>query len=379
MELINGTPFDINALQALDKEGQPWLVVVAKGTYRIPEGPDTSPQLAEAQRGLLVKDVFEGQEGLSAPLFENDFVPVKPACDVIVKGSAHAPGGSAVPETLVGLVVGPIKKGLRVVGDRRWRRRPGGYAPSEPEPFTEMPITYGRAFGGLFDGGAIGSDDARDFLAHPGNLVGCGYARGKLLRLIEGRPVPNLEAPGSPIEDPETLYTPVSLGPIARNWAPRLGLAGTYDQRWQDEVFPLLPPDFDDRFYQCAPADQQMPYPQGGEEVSLFNLLPGGGLTRFRLPEDLALPVVVMNRRRALTALTPKVDTIAIDADARTFDLVWRARAPLARSMSEIHTVAAGSICKRWWKSRVYGTDDCGCGGRETNDEDLAPVTEALA
>lgn len=379
MELINGTKFDVKAFQALDREGQPWLVFVAKGTYRIPDRADSSPQLAEEQRGLLVKDVFEGEEGLSAPLFENDFVPVKPACDVIVKGSAHAPGGDPVLETHVGIAVGPIDKTVRVVGNRRWRRRLGRYQPDEPEPFTEMPITYGRAFGGSFDNKAIGSDDQRDFLAHPGNLVGCGYARGKFLELLEGRPVPNLEAPGSPIDNPEELYTPVSLGPVARNWTPRLEFAGTYDQRWRDEIFPLLPPDFDDRFYQCAPADQQMPYPQGGEEVSLLNLLPGGGLTRFRLPEDLTLPVVVMDKQHELTALTPRVDTVAIDTDARTFDLVFRARMPLRRNLNEIHTVAAGSICKRWWKSRVYGGDDCGCGGREANDEDLAPVTEALS
>jgi len=40
--------------------------------------------------------------------------------------------------------------------------------------------------------------------------------------------------------------------------------------------------------------------------------------------------------------------------------------------------VAAGSVCKRWWKSRVLGTEDCGCGGFETNDEDLAPVNAPL-
>lgn len=377
MELINGTNFDLRATEALDKDGRPWLVVAAKATYRIPSDPNEVPQLAEKQRKLLYKDVFEGEEGLSAPLFENDFVPIKSRCDVIVKGSAHSPRGNAVTKLTVGISVGPINKAVRVVGSRRWLKRLSGYEPSEPEPFVEMPVTYSRAFGGMFDHSAIGSDDPNDFLAHPANLVGCGYARGKFLRLVEGRPVPNIEAPNSPIEAPDVLHVPASLGPIARNWAPRLSWAGTYDQRWQDEIFPLLPPDFDDRFYQCAPLDQQMPFPRGGEEVTLLNLSRGGGVTRFRLP-DLALPMVALSRSRVQTALAPVVDTLAMETDEGSFDIVWRARMPLRRSLHEIHTVAAGRVCRRWWKSRVFGTEDCGCGGFETNDEDLAPVTEAI-
>lgn len=377
MELINGTKFDLNTTQASDKHGQPWLVVVAKATYAIPEAPDIRTQLAETQRGLLVKDVFEGQEGLSTPLLENDFAPTKPVCDVVVIGSAHAPRGEPITETSVGITIGPIKKVVRVVGDRRWVKGQTGYEPSKPEPFLTMPITYARAFGGQFAHQDIGSDDPRDFLVHPANLVGCGYARDQFLKLIQDRPVPNLEAPGSPIRSPEHLYTPVSLGPVSRNWTPRLTFAGTYDQHWQDEIFPLLPTDFDERFYQCAPIDQQMPYPRGGEEISLLNLCPGRELTRFRLP-DLKLPMVVLFKRRESVALTPVVDTLVIDCDAMTFDVVWRARTRLQRSMHEINTVAAGNVCKRWWMSRVYGTNDCGCSGLELNDEDLTPVTEAL-
>lgn len=378
MELINGTKFDLNATQALDKHGQPWLVVIAKATYRISEHPDHRPELAENQRGLLMADVFEGEPGISAPLFENDFVPFKPACDVIVKGAAHAPEGKPVTELGIGLMVGPIKKTIVVTGNRHWRTTLGGLEPGKPEPFVTMPVTYSRAFGGMFDHTAIDSRNTSDFIAHPGNLAGCGHAGGKFLALLKGRAVPNLEFANARVKDPEKLYPPAALGPIARNWAPRLAFAGTYDQQWQDDIFPLLPPDFDERFHQSAPADQQMPYPQGGEEVTLMNLRPGGGLTHFHLPR-LALPMIALSRNRNQTVLTPVVDTIAIDTDAGTFDLVWRARMPLQRSLHEVHTVAAGSVCKRWWKSRVYGSDDCGCGGLETNDEDLAPVTEALA
>lgn len=377
MEIFNGTKLDINAVQTLDKNGRLWVTVIAKGTYGI-AAEKGEATLAERQRGLLVRDLFEGEDGLSSPLLECDFVPVKGACDVVVKGSAHAPQGKPVTELDVGLQVGPLQKVVHVVGDRRWIKRLGGHDRTRPEPFVRMPLSHGRAFGGMFEPQAIASSDPADFLAHPANLVGVGHARGKFLRLIHGSAVPNLEAPDTPIEDPEKLYAPVSLGPLARAWSPRREYAGTYDQEWRDEVYPLLPADFDERFYQCAPVDQQIPFPRGGEEVHLLNLTPGGGLTSFRLP-DLALPMVILAKTRQVTALTAVVDTLAIDTDDGTFDVVWRARTPLQRSLHEVEAIAAGQICKRWWKSRVFGSDDCGCGGKETSDEDLAPVTEALA
>ncbi|MBK8255872.1 MAG: DUF2169 domain-containing protein [Polyangiaceae bacterium] len=368
----------MNATESVDKTGRPWLVLTAKGSYTI---PDDFVELGEPQtlgRGLLYSDIFEGEAGLSAPLLENDMVPHKALCDVIVRGSAHAPQGKPVTELTVGLMVGPIKKSIRVVGNRHWIKGLVKMEPSRPEPFLEMPITYSRASGGIFTHQAIGSNDPNDHLVHPQNYVGCGYGKGKFLRLLDGRAVPNLEAPDMPVTDPEKLLPPVGFGPIARNWAPRIAYGGTYDQRWREEVFPLLPADFDEKYYQSAPADQQMPYPKGGEEVSLLNMKPGGGLIRFKLP-DLILHTVVLSRKRVRTALDPKVDTIVIDTDENRVDLVWRVRMPLDYGLSEIHTVVSGKVCKRWWEATVFGKPDCGCGGVETNDQDLIPVTEALA
>ena len=53
----------------------------------------------------------------------------------------------------------------------------------------------------------------------------------------------------------------MSFGPVGRGWHPRLGYAGTYDQNWLDNVFPFLPADFRDDYYQAAPADQQIASP----------------------------------------------------------------------------------------------------------------------
>ncbi|QDQ27518.1 DUF2169 domain-containing protein [Chitinimonas arctica] len=378
MEVINGSRYLLDASQALDGEGRPWLVVMAKASWQIETRDDGPPRLAEVQRGFLASDLFEGEPGLSAAHIESDFVFRKQACDVIFKGSAHAPKGRPVRELEAGIKLGPIQKIVRVLGDRQWQRRLGGFwSLGSAEPFLSLPVSYGNAFGGLYTAEHIQSDDPKDFLAHPANLVGRGYAKGKFLSLLEGKLGPNIEAHNERVDSPETLYTPVSLGPIARNWAPRLALAGTYDEQWRNEVFPLLPADFDERFYQCAPLDQQIPFPRGGEQLVLLNLTPGGGVTPFTLP-SLDLPMVALPANRHPVVLHPVVDTLVIDTDTMTIDVVWRASLPLSRGLHEIHTVAAGSICKRWWKSRVYGAEDCGCHGVETDDKDLAPVDTAL-
>jgi len=346
------------------------LVVRCKASYAFPAEEGGAVQAAPQQVPILPSDLFDGEPGLSTPLFESDYVTRKHRCDVVVRASACAPQGRPVPELDVGFRVGHCEKRAHVVGDRRWQTRLTGLTPGTPEPFTAMPITYGRAYGGSCE--VRGQPQA-----HPANPVGCGYAGARGEGDLHNQPVPNIEQPGHPVTRIGGNYRPWSFGPIGRSWQPRLPLAGTYDDHWKDEVFPLLPANFDEGFFQCAPPDQQIDHPRGGEDVHLLNLHPTRPHIRFVLPA-LDMPMAVLDRKQRLTFLQPVVDTVALDAQAERLIIVWRAQHPLRRSLREIELVAAGSVCKRWWKSRVLGTEDCGCGGVETDDEDLAPVDRAL-
>ena len=72
---------------------------------------------------------------------------------------------------------------------------------------------------------------------------------------------------------------------MGSHWQPRVAFAGTYGDKWQRERQPLLPEDFDDRFFQHAPLDQQSPtFLRGGEPVVLRGLTSEGEL-RFALPK----------------------------------------------------------------------------------------------
>ena len=85
-----------------------------------------------------------GNPALSSNRYEADIAPVKPAAEVIVNGTAHAPNGKAVREMQVGLRLGGLRKVLNVIGDRIYDA--GSY--SAPAPFRTMPIVYERAYGG---------------------------------------------------------------------------------------------------------------------------------------------------------------------------------------------------------------------------------------
>src|SRR5213594_1738502 len=93
MNLANSTKLQAGYTTFTDKAGRDHLVVVAKGTYGIPVRADEAPQLLEEQVPLVMCDEFTGEPGSSAPLYEIDFAPRKPRCDVLLNGSAYAPGG----------------------------------------------------------------------------------------------------------------------------------------------------------------------------------------------------------------------------------------------------------------------------------------------
>ncbi len=115
-----------------------------------------------------------------------------------------------------------------------------------------MPISYDNAFGGVDNT----KDDPSSAVTFLDNPVGRGYwhFRDK----IDGKALPNTEELDRRITEPNGSYRPMSLGAIGRSWRPRVNCAGTYDQQWVDNRAPFWPDDFDYRYFQAAPPDQQI-------------------------------------------------------------------------------------------------------------------------
>src|SRR5262249_2280148 len=143
---------------------------------------------------------------------------------------------------------------------------------------------------------------------YPPNHAGVGYHEYTSGKFMDGKPLPNTEEQGSKVSNPKGSYRPMAFGPVGRGWQPRPKWAGSYDQKWLDEVFPFLPADFDERYYQSAPEDQQIPYPQGGETVELLNLTPGGKST-FTLPKR-DVPIVFFRKSGEKEEKQAVIDTI---------------------------------------------------------------------
>ncbi|MEO7853684.1 MAG: DUF2169 domain-containing protein [Rubrivivax sp.] len=345
MELINATRMLAGYTMGLEVSGRELLVVVIKGTFVLPK-PGESVRLADAQLPLVMADTFTGEPGFSAPVHEVDYAPCKHACDVLLVGSAHAPEGRRVTRMRVGLQIGPMEKAFDVVGDRVWQAGLTGISASAPQPFDSMPVSYDLAFGGA----DRYSDDAAEHDAYLLNPVGRGWHKHLKNAWVDGTPLPNSEEIGKAVGSPADKHRPMALGPLARGWPQRARYAGTYNDRWLADVFPFLPEDFDERYYQAAPEDQQVPVPKGPMEVVLSGFT-ADGVRQFVLPHFEA-PVHIFPKKGEQEDLTATLDTIVFEPDHERFTMSWRVARPLKKSMHEIAQVLVGKKGRDWWQQR---------------------------
>lgn len=209
MDLSNRTAIPARVFVTEMEEDQPrWGYVVAKATYRItPDGP-----VAERDEPV---PLFDTDEETELGLLPRDDLPRMDdeAFEVILLGSARAPGGTPVPALTVALAVGEVEHFVYVWGDRQWlgEGAPDGRTISEPQPFAEMPLTWGRAFGGST--AVLVDVESPVQVSDPRNPDGKGHdpapgarSLGERLGAPEGfprwdpvRPLPNLEDPRAPI------------------------------------------------------------------------------------------------------------------------------------------------------------------------------------
>jgi hypothetical protein len=347
MELINSTRMLTGYTMGMEPSGREFLIVVIKGTFRIPAQSGAPLRLHEEEQvPMVMSDVFYGEPGLSAPKYEVDFALRKRSCDVLLNASAYAPDGRPARRVEVAAQIGNWSKSFAVIGDRTWQAEGVGVEPSSAMPYTQMPITYDRAFGGI-DNAHVDSDKHAAFMANP---AGRGFHSRLVKEWIHGTPLPNTEELVRPVNWVNGDFKPMSFGAIGRHWQPRVAYAGTYDEKWLEEHSPFLPPDFDDRYYQAAPPDQQLPVPLGEQTVRLTNLT-ADGQRSFVLPH-LEAPVHVFPKNGKREDLTAFVDTVIIEPDEERVMMTWRVARPLKRNMFEVAQVMVGKRGWEWWQQR---------------------------
>ena len=331
MLLQNTTKFDVNFTSGLDRDGREMVVVASKATYDFPEHSGDTAMLSETQEPLFYADEFGPDPAFDAPIFENDFAPFKQKCDVLCHGPALAPGGKPVTQMNVGIRVGNWSKSMTVHGPRIWLRNGAGHQQSERRSFVRQDISYDVAFGG--------SDPDLDtpdhFATFEPNPAGVGYYPNRVDR--HGAPLPVTAELGKIVDDVSGPHRPMAFGPLGRTWLPRRGFTGTYDEAWLADRIPLVPDDFDDRYYQAAPPDQQIPFPTGEFPVEVAGLTPEGRFSLL-LPSE-KLVVTFQRKGGPISQKIANLDTVLLLPERRKICLTWRTRLILDRDIFDIAEV----------------------------------------
>lgn len=331
MELVNRLGIAATVLPAMSPDGAPLLVLVAKATFELPSGGATA-RLADEQPSVREEDEFEGEPGLTPPKYEAETAPYKRQCEILVTGSAYAPGRPA-RSVQVGLQAGTVHKRFEVLGERFWQKAGGEYGGltlGDCQPFERLGLSYALAYGGA-DARSDNPDQAAVWADNP---VGRGfYASGRPPRSIEGQPAPQTQLPQQPPRDPWFAVPSLGFGPLGRNWQPRLRLAGRFDEQWREERFPMLPLDFNPEHWQSAPFDQRLDSLTPGLQIQLWNLS-AEGYVSFHLP--VLAPQVLFTRGGRATRRPLRADTLLIEPDAGRFSLIWRAHWPLRRGTPSV-------------------------------------------
>lgn len=342
---VNHTPFWSQYYQSVDCEGEVFHTVVTRVGYdmrTVRRGPVGGPLgYASEAPALAMGDEFAqpAHPHHSELLWESDFCPFKPKCDVLVVNAATRPDLSEW-QRHVSIHLDPAlrprarrwtcalaldwtdeagqsqhwHKHLNITGPRHIKLW-GGV--SEPEQVSEVLLGWAQAFGG--------PGDER-------NPLGVGHAQRT------GDKAPQQEVGGQPFRGGllQLNYPPAGLGPIGKAWRPRRSLAGTYDNTWLKTQWPLPPKDFDYGFWNCAPTDQQLAYPPPGARISLLNLwppmLPGQRLPagnpdtetwRGTLPEH-QLFVLWRLHSGPMLIKNAWLDTLIVNLAAQRIDAVYR-------------------------------------------------------
>ncbi len=309
----NHSDFAAQALPIIDRAGALARVVVVKATFSL-EHPGPL-KLAAKQRAIRLGDEYWGAPEVPDIRLPGDFGLEKLGTDFVLSGCAVPPAGNSTSNMEVDIRVADRRKLLRVHGNRQWKRGLMGVVPGSAEPLQRVPLAWSRAWGGLdLSDPAKPLEDAR-------NPIGSGVTRDPTSLI--GKPAPQIESPDQAIAEAGGRNVPQGCAALAPHFAPRRFAAGTYDKAWLDQTYPARPADYRPEHENCAAPDLHFTKGlRGGEPVYVCGVHATRALD-FMLPKWLVqvraqIDGQVLDKR-------PALDTVVLDSEAMTLELVWRA------------------------------------------------------
>lgn len=380
MQFVNLTPFHSQAFSSLDPAGNACKTVVTKVGYQIlidPNTRSTSLRLLDEQPlPLCMSDEHWDDNPSGSTRLESDLAPFKPRCDLLIIGSAYAPEGKPAAQWPIRVCVTDtgadangkagsihVDKTLYVSPPGVFRKGFLGWKLERDKAVLQVPLRWERAFGGTSQvaNPAHQRDPSQpEWLLNEAcfsNPVGCGWidkrypSRARKAGMEEQTrfaapsffyPKETLAEPLLVKNPPAPLNTrqmgdaserygcrPAGLGSVGRSWAPRVALTGTYDEQWQQQRWPLLPVDFDEHYWNCAPLDQQFPWPAPDCQIETWFLFSPeqavNGYVPLQLPGHRAFVMAKLTDGTPIP-YTAAIDTLILDTDAMQLSVVWRCR-----------------------------------------------------
>lgn len=374
--IVNGTPMLESQFMKLTKNGEFCDVVIVSGSFRL---DGNRWQLLAQHRPAEAADEYwnEADPLTSSVKRPGDYVVFKPATDVYVTGHAHPPSNDLTANAIewdAALRIGRgegtknvlLNKSLHITGPRFWQRTVLGWALGKPTATRSAPLRYELAYGGWWRKPAVADADEA-VVSYPGNPCGSGFMAPSLTAEAAGNPKvlhpprygkgepmpgPQIGYVGDPLDRVNDRYRPAGYGPIARHWEPRVSLTGNYSAKQLAETpargYNTYPADFDERFFQDAPADQQIsPHLQGDEWIDLVGLIAGVPAIRTFLP-DFTIRAQLRHEDTTVRLTDMLLDTLHLEtggggndnpaekAQAPRLHLTWRLTLPHADRISAV-------------------------------------------
>lgn len=140
MEVVRDTPLEHGITYWAIEPPRASMIVVVKVTFDLrPNGFELAPT-----QPPVTGETFWDDDPQRSVRWPTDLAILKPRGECFVVGCARPLTGRPETQTTASFAIGAVRKSFAVFGDRTW----SGDAPSAPTPFTEMPISWERTFGG---------------------------------------------------------------------------------------------------------------------------------------------------------------------------------------------------------------------------------------
>ncbi|MCU0829733.1 MAG: DUF2169 domain-containing protein [Tabrizicola sp.] len=322
-------------------------VVIAKARFQRPDGGRF--RLDPAAPTLVLADVFEGDPAVTPLHNEQDLAPTKPATDVIIRAVARSPRAEALSDWSVQVIIPDrLAYDFRVRGPVEWRKTRGTWGMTRAELVTEVPISYGLAYGGMVPG-LEPDQPPRAFEANP---AGLGFATPAFLSQVTAFAAPQIGDVADFMQsDPLQEMTVQGLGPVAKGWLARRVWAGTFDAHWQAKRHPRMPLDHSPRYWNAAHRRLQLAPKLTGTEAVLVHRI-----SHADRPIQIALPGAGLLLRATSVGGDVSATTMDLRLDLDTVDLDLSAPDPAGHSLL---MTWRGQIPapERFHEARLYGID----------------------